>query len=70
MPFQELIINTFAAIKSVITPPPSPLPSPMDSSTAKAIRLPSGYFPYDAEMAFQFPNSITSPSSGIWVPIK
>ena len=71
MPFQELIINTLAAIKSVIaTPPPSPPQSPLDNPTAKAVRVPSpvGYFPYDAEKAFQIPNNCVQDTSGIWVP--
>lgn len=72
MPFQDLLISTISAIKSVITPPPSPPPSPLDNATAKAVRVPSpvGYFPYDAEKAFQIPNNCVQDTSGIWVPSK
>jgi hypothetical protein len=70
MPFQKLIVNTFAAIKAVITPPPSPPPSPFDSPTAKAIKLPSGYIAYDAEKAFQLSNSVNSPNISILVQTK
>ena len=70
MSFQDLLVNTFAAIKSAISPPPSPPPSPLDSPTAKAVHLPSGYFPYDAEKAFYIPNSKVTPTTSIWVPTK
>jgi hypothetical protein len=74
MPFQELLVNTFSAIKSVIiTPPSSPPSSLLDNPTAKAVRVPSpdGYFTYDAEKAFQIPNNNNQYGpSGIWVPIK
>lgn len=76
MSFQELVIQIFEAMKAAITPPSSPSqsqpqpqppqspPSPLDSPTAKAIRLPYGYFPYDAEKA------ITSQNPAIWIPSK
>jgi len=74
MSFQELVIQIYEAMKAAITPPSSPSAqqsqqsqsqsSPLDSPTAKAIRLPYGYFPYDAEKA------VTSQNPAIWVPSK
>ena len=72
MPIQNLLINTFAAIKSVITPSSSPPPSPVDSSTAKAshVTFPMGFIPYDAEKAFQIPKDTLPLNESIWIPIR